>query len=281
LSIDILKQRFERDRPATAEAERHVMREILQELALSGLARAGLFKKAAFHGGTCLRILQGLQRFSEDLDFVLKRPDQDFAWRSSSDVLQEEFRIYGLDLEIRDRAEARSVRTMHLKDASLAQMLSLRQPLQPGQKLTVKLEIDCNPPTGSGFAISYVNFPVPFSLLAQDLQSSFGSKLPALLCRTDTKGRDWFDFIWYVDRGVEPTLPLLQNAIEQQGPWQQRRLRIDGEWLAEELLRKIESIDWAEARADVERFVGRDQKRGLEVWGREFFRRQVESMAMP
>ena len=281
MSIDILKQRFERYRPATAEMERQVLRQILPELALSGLARAGLFGKAAFHGGTCLRILHGLRRFSEDLDFVLKRPDPDFAWRSFSKVLREELRLYGLDPEIRDRAEARPVRTVLLKDASMGEIPGSRNALQPGQNLTVKLEIDCNPPAGSGFEISYVNFPVPFSLLAQDLPSSFGSKLHALLCRTYTKGRDWFDLVWYADHGVEPNLPLLQNAIDQQGPWQGQRLLIDRDWLTEKLLKKIESTDWAEARADVERFVGEPERRGLDVWGQEFFRRQVESIIRP
>ncbi len=57
---------------------KNAMKEIMQEIVLCGLSRAGFFKKAAFYGGTALRIFYGLDRFSEDLDFSLETADPAF-----------------------------------------------------------------------------------------------------------------------------------------------------------------------------------------------------------
>lgn len=256
------------------------MREILQEVALSGLARAGFFKHGAFHGGSCLRIVHGLRRFSEDLDFVLKDPTPDFSWSRYAKALTEELRLYGVDLEIRDRGSSRAVKALFLKDRSLGKLLDLQHPLHPGKKLVVKLEVDTNPPAGSAFETRYVDFPVPFALLAQDLPSNFAGKLHALLCRGHVKGRDWFDLTWYLRGGVHPHLPLLESALDQQGPWQGQKPRIDTRWLVRELERKIATIDFDLARSDVERFLQAPERRGLQVWGNPFFLSQVQKLAV-
>ena len=278
MSHDIIRDRLAHQDVSTAAREQHVLREVLQEVALSGLSRAGFFKDGAFHGGSSLRILHGLRRFSEDLDFILRTPNAAFAWTRFARALTEEFAIYEVTLEIQDRDDAGPVKALFLKDQSLGKLLSLRHPMRPGQKLTIKLEIDTNPPEGSSFATHYVNFPVPFSLLAQDLSSGFALKLHAMLCRAYVKGRDWFDFLWYVHRQTAPHWPLLANALAQQGPWQGSVPPVDAEWLVRELTNKIASIDWILARRDVERFLEPIEQRGLSVWGAEFFLSQVAEL---
>lgn len=278
MSVEIIMERFKSEAPETAQREHNLLREILQEIALSALARAGFFKQGAFQGGTCLRILHGVRRFSEDLDFILKQARTDFEWRRFEGGLIDEFGLYGAELEILDRASQATVQALWLKEQSLGKILDLKHPLRPGRKITIKLEVDCNPPAGSRFETGYVNFPVPFSLLAQDLESGFASKLHALLCRDYVKGRDWYDLTWYVGRRIRPRLELLGNAIDQQGPWSGQSIKMDNAWLIEELGNKIDAVDFRQARKDVERFLDEPELRGLKVWGRDFFRMQLEKL---
>ena len=278
MSMEIILERFRTESPKTAQQEHHLLREILQEIALSALARAGFFKQGAFHGGTCLRILHRVRRFSEDLDFILKETREDFDWLRYERVLLEEFGLYGVELEIRDRASQTAVQALWLKNRSLGKTLDLEHPLRSGQKISVKLEVDCKPPAGSTFETGYVSFPVPFSLLAQDLESGFASKLHALLCRDYIKGRDWYDFTWYVGRRIRPRLELLENAIDQQGPWAGQKQKVDMPWLIAELGNKTDTVDFRQARKDVERFLDEPELRGLEVWGKDFFNMQIKRL---
>jgi len=279
MSVEIIRQRIDALGSVSAQEQHHRVREILQEIALSGLARADFFRQAAFHGGTCLRVLHHMRRFSEDLDFILKSPDPDFRWSPYEDGLAAEFRVFGIDLEIRQRPAPGAIASVWLKDQSLGRLLNLQHPLRSGQKIIVKLEVDTRPPLGSSFQIAYLDFPVPFSVLALDLRSGFANKIHALLCRKYVKGRDWFDFTWYLAQQIHPTLALLENAIAQQGPWAGQRIPFDDDWLLEKMQERIESIDWQEARRDVERFLGEPELSGLTVWGVEFFMAQHAKLA--
>ena len=122
----------------------------------------------------------------------------------------------------------RNIKAALIKDTSIAHQLNLRFfNSQRGQKLTIKLEIDSNPPAGSGFGYKYLDFPVDFEVCHQDLSSNFALKTHALLCRPYLKGRDWYDFSWYVARSITPNLELLKNALVQYGPWQGETLKVD------------------------------------------------------
>ena len=121
--------------------------------------------------------------------------------------------------------------------------------------IKIKLEIDINPPAGSGFAYAYLDFPLDFEVCHQDLPSNFALELHALLCRPYVKGRDWYDFAWYVRQKVQPNLPHLQAALYQYGPWKEQPIDLTVDWVVERLRAKIATIDWKYARADVERFL--------------------------
>jgi len=278
--IELLQQRLDSYHLDSSAEEEQATREILQEVALYLLWRAGLFKVAAFQGGTSLRILHRLPRFSEDLDFILKGPDPAFEWTPYRDKLTDGLAEFGLHSEVLDKSRMeQNIRKAPLKDNSIGNQLNLSF-YQGGsdRRLTIKLEIDVNPPSGSGFDYSYLDFPLDYEICHQDLSSNFSLKIHALLCRSYLKGRDWYDFNWYIKQGVTPNLPLLQNALTQYGPWENRTLSVDINWLKAALLEKIEAIDWSDARRDVERFLKPVEKQSLELWSNRFFQSRVEKM---
>ena len=271
--IELLQSRLASYHLVDAVAEEQALKEILQELILYALWRTDFFDLAAFQGGTSLRILYGLPRFSEDMDFILLEPDESFEWRSVVPGLEAVLLEFGVSVALTDRSEAQgAIRRATLKDDSLAGLLDLGfKDGSPRRKLRVKLELDTRPPAGSNWARHFCDFPTDFMAISQDLPSNFALKLHALLCRPYLKGRDWFDFLWYVRRRVSPNLEHLGNALEQHGPWAGQQVRPDSQWLKQAMAHKIESIDWSRAASDVEPFVNEQDRHGLKLWGRELF----------
>jgi len=147
-----------------------------------------------------------------------------------------------------------------------------------GRKLKFKLEIDCNPPFGSDFEYSYLDFPIDFEVCHQDVSSNFSLKTHALLCHPYLKGRDWYDFSWYIAQDITPNLLLLQNALIQYGPWKDQKLDIDQDWLVSALGKKIASIDWKDATIDVKRFLKPVEQKSLSLWSKRFFMNKLKSL---
>ena len=279
--IDLLRQRLARQPILDAQTEEQALKEILQEVTLYALWRAGFFEVAAFQGGTSLRILHGLPRFSEDLDFILAEPDPDFAWSRYFDHLTIVLAEFGIRCELIDRGRmGRAVRQALLKDDSIGRQLDLSfYGGDPHRKLKIKLEIDTHPPRGSGFEYRYLDFPLDFEVRAQDPPSNFALKIHALLCRPYVKGRDWFDFGWYVARGVTPNLPHLQSALRQIGPWANENPTVDALWLENALTARIQAIEWVEAARDVEPFLSAAEQHSLKLWSPRFFTDKAGKLA--
>jgi len=271
---DVLHARLAEYAPRHALEQENILQEVMQEYVLASLAKAGFFSVAVFHGGTCLRLLHGMQRFSEDLDFMLKKADLDFKWNTFLEVVRRDCAAEGIAFEALDRATAgTAVRKAFLKTDSIGSLLYFKLPFgrQRTQKLRIKLEVDTNPPAGSSAETAYLAFPRTVALAIQTLPSGFGTKLHALLCRKYVKGRDWYDFLWYVSRKVTPDLPLLANALEQQGPWEGDRQNVTSEWLITQLEHKIKAIDWVKAQDDVQRFLPSAEQTTLTHWGTKLF----------
>lgn len=282
MTIKIIEERLKEYSPTSGRDELNALKEITQEIALCALARANFFNIAAFQGGSCLRIIHKLNRFSEDLDFVLLEPDKTFIWEPFLRALQLEFKLYNLEFQTIDRSKAdRAVKLAFLKDNSFGKVLLFSHPRGPADKqsIQIKLEVDTNPPAQSGYQTHYLDFPYTFSLVAQDLPSLFASKCHALLCRPYAKGRDWFDFVWYVSKKVIPNYVHLKNALEQTGPWQEQKLVVTADWLVEAFNKKIVTIDWEEAKKDAENFLRMPDRDGLKVWGNDFFLATAKKMA--
>lgn len=279
--IDIIKEKLRQYDAANALEEGNAVKEILQEIALYALWRADFFEVALFQGGTSLRILHGLPRFSEDLDFLLRIPDPDFDWSLYLKRLIEVFAEFGLKLNAQPKTQMDNViRQALLKDDSIASQLDLSFASAGRPKtIRIKLEIDVNPPTGSGEATSYLDFPADYEVRHQDLESNFALKIHALLCRGFLKGRDWFDFSWYVSRAVKPNFMLLQSALIQAGPWSDEvSLRVDMLWLKNALSSAIARIDWKDASEDVERFLRPVELKSVGLWNERFFLAKLDKL---
>jgi predicted nucleotidyltransferase component of viral defense system len=282
MSIKIIQDRLDSYQCKTALEEEQALREITQEVALAGLARSDFFKFAAFHGGTCLRIFYGTNRFSEDFDFLLKERNENFSLQPYLKGLSGELLAYGYQLEVVDRSKADSaVKKAFIKDSSIGKVLQLNhlKADRSMRKIRIKFEIDMNPPEGSGYEIKYLDFPFVSSVTVQDLPSLFAGKIHALLCREYAKGRDWYDFIWYTSRGVQVNYQFLASALKQQGPWRGQKLQIDKEWCLKTLRDRICSLDWQEAKDDIKRFIQQKELVSIELWSKELFLDRLDNYA--
>jgi len=281
MSVKLIQDRLDSYNCKSNLEEEHAIREITQEVLLAALGRTEFFKHALFQGGTCLRIFYGLNRFSEDMDFILKEATREFQLQPHLRAVSDELEAYGYDIEIVDRSKAGiAVRKAFLKDDSLGKVLQLKYVDKSGsaRKIRVKLEVDTNPLSGSGMEIKYVDFPFVSSVTVQDKPSLFAGKLHAVLCREYVKGRDWYDFLWYASQGLGVNYVFLSSALAQQGPWQGKDIQVDWPWCHTHLEDKINSVDWAEAREDVRRFVKATEYPSLDLWSKELFLSQLRKI---
>ncbi|MBF0431389.1 MAG: nucleotidyl transferase AbiEii/AbiGii toxin family protein [Fibrobacteria bacterium] len=268
---------------ATNEMElQNVLQEIIQQLVLNILSQSDFFSKAAFHGGTFLRLFHNMDRFSEDLDFVLKQPDKCFSWEDYFNFLKLKGREEGFDFALIGKSDNdNAVKKTFLKTDSIGTFLNVEFPFAINQKrkIKIKLEIDSNPPLGSSYDTHYLSFPTIAAITTQKMESSFASKSHALLCRQYVKGRDWYDFVWYVTKKQNIDFPLLKNALFQCGPWKGQDINVNRDWYLNALKNRIEDIDWKNARTDVSRFLPAYRQKELDLWSVEFFLKQLSYLA--
>ncbi len=279
--IEIIREKLRQYAAQSAIEEENAVKEILQEVVLYALWRGDFFDVALFQGGTSLRILHGLPRFSEDLDFLLRAPDTSFNWSPYLKVLTDVVGQFGLELEAHPRLRMdTAIRQAVIKDDSIASQLDLSFVGRGRPKtIRIKLEIDVNPPAGSDEATTYLDFPSDYEVRHQDLPSNFALKIHALLCRGFLKGRDWFDFSWYVSRSVSPNLDLLRNALMQAGPWAgDETVYVDAAWLKEALSEAIKRIDWKQAAGDVRLFLRPAELKSTDLWSDRFFLTKLEKL---
>ena len=267
--MSVLQQMLEKYDTTTADGAINGLREVIQEVALAGLYRGGFFDKAAFYGGTCLRIFYGLPRFSEALDFSLLAPDPDFSLEPYFKAVRDEFLSLGLDVEI--SAKQKTVRT-GIESAFLksdTRLFSLA--VHTDKTVKIKFEVDTRPPLGFAAEEKLLMQPYSFYVKCFSPADLFAGKMHALLFRnwkTRVKGRDWFDFEWYVRNGIPMNLSHFVISARQSGHLHEETLSEMG--FRELLERRIDALDVATAVKDVSRFV-RDVK-VLEIWSRDYFR---------
>lgn len=251
----------------TIEEHRNALKEIVQEISLLGLYRCGFFNRAAFYGGTALRIFYGLDRFSEDLDFSLIEADPNFRLKDFLKPLEDELGSFGFEMQVEEKRKGDT--QLHL-----IKIAAIRPPvsgLNPDEKLRVKIEIDTDPPGKANFEIKYQLLPVPFSVRLFDASSLFAGKIHALLCRSwqnRVKGRDFYDYAWYLSRSIPLNIQHLQARLEQTGHLQRKKL--EPKLLIEMLDERFGTIDFTKAKEDVKAFVSNQES--LELWSADFFR---------
>ena len=228
-----------------------------------------------------LRILHGLPRFSEDLDFMLRVPDDGFGWEKYLTQIQDTFEQFGLALKAssKDQMDKR-IRAALIKHDSIAVLLDLAFTDQGhARAIKIKLEIDVKPPPFSGEASTFLDFPLDHEVRHQDLASNFALKIHALLCRGFIKGRDWYDFGWYVAKGISPNIRHLQAALQQSGPWAgQADLIVDAAWLYASLGAAISGTNWLETSGDVRSFLRAQEAKSLDLWSERFFMAKLDKL---
>jgi len=244
--IELLRQQL--NPQMTDEEKLNRLREALQLAALKSLYDAGAFDNLSFTGGTALRLVFGLRRFSEDLDFSLFEK-KGYSFEKLTGELTRGFGLLGLPIEAKPKV-LKTVQSVMLKFPGVLKSVGL-SPLQD-QKLLIKLDVDTNPPKGGELTSSLINRMYMFSCVHYDLPSLFATKLHACFYRVYLKGRDYYDLIWYLSRKVKPNLLLLNNAIAQT---QGKNPRLDENSFKKFLLEHLEKVDLLSAKKDVERFL--------------------------
>jgi predicted nucleotidyltransferase component of viral defense system len=263
----------------SVEDSLRALREVMQEIALLGLWRSKFFENAAFYGGTALRVLYGLDRFSEDLDFSLLEKRKNFDLGDYSEALKRELASFGFAVEIESRPKPASaaIQSAFLKADTRTQMITVEfdkglvQKVPRNQVLKIKLEIDVDPPPGFATEVRYLLRPVPFSVRTFSLPDLFAGKMHAVLCRgwkSRVKGRDWYDLVWFAAYHPELHLVHLEQRMRQTGHWQGPAPLTAGD-LRDLLSNRIEKVDIDQIRREVERFV--KDPAALAVWSKEFF----------
>ncbi len=260
--------------------KKNAVKEIMQEIVLCGLSRAGFFKKAAFYGGTALRIFYGLDRFSEDLDFSLTQPDPDFDLSQFFPTLQKEAASYGLNVEIdeKEKTMESAVRSAFLKGNTKEHMMLFyaSDPVASGipgnEMIKIKFEVDTNPPEGATFEHRYRLLPAPYDVAMYDMPSLFAGKVHAVICRawrSRVKGRDLYDYVFYLSRGAVLNTEHLKARLVQSGVWEPgKELTVDD--VKNMLFARFDVIDYSQASEDVRPFI-RDAA-SLDLWSAEFFK---------
>ncbi len=266
--MTVVEQMLQRYALNTHEDRAHALREVMQEIALAGLNRGGFFEKAAFYGGTCLRIFHGLPRFSEDLDFSLLKPDANFSFEPYFKTLREEFSAFGFEVEI---SEKQKTATTDIASAFLKKSSSIYDLQVAGQKaMKIKFEVDTDPPLGFATEEKLLIQPYSFYVKCFSLPDLFAGKMHALLYRkwkNRVKGRDWFDFEWYVRRGCQLNLAHFCERARQSGDLESVTLQ-QAEFVAM-LQARIRTLDVDSARQDVVRFV--KDSAALNIWSHDYF----------
>jgi len=281
-----IEQMLERYACQTRDDYVGALREILQQIALLGLWRGKFFEHTAFYGGTALRVLYGLDRYSEDLDFSLLKPVADFSLGAYGDALRRELASFGFDVsfENRKRNPQSAIESAFLKANTLQQLIVVKasaavmRPVHAGEVLKIKLEVDTDPPGGFETESRAVLLPVPFAVRAYSLPDLFAGKLHAVLCRkwkTRVKGRDWHDLVWYVGHHPQLRLSHLESRLRRSGDWTGPAVltRFD---LLDLLRAAIDKLDVNQARQETDRYVR--EKSSLELWSREFFLQIAEGI---
>ena len=259
--------------------KKNALTEVIQEVALCGLSRAGFFKNAAFYGGTALRIFYGLDRFSEDLDFSLVSPDADFELKKYFSVLENELHSVGLNFVAEEKIKTADshIKSAFLKGNTKEHILTFYNDdpsaikISQSEVIKIKFEVDTNPPAFATFENKYRLLPSPYQVKLYDMPSLFAGKLHAVICRawkTRVKGRDLYDYLFYLSRNVAVNIPHLKARLADSG-FIDESFDLSRESLISMLNERFAAIDYEQAKQDVSPFIADKSK--LDLWSAEFF----------
>jgi predicted nucleotidyltransferase component of viral defense system len=280
----MLKDWIQKYQPKNEEDIVAALREIMQEITLAGLSRTNFYEKAAFYGGTALRIFYKLDRYSEDLDFSLLKKDPNFSLEPYFSAIINEFEALGLKVRIKEKAKKidSAIDSAFLKSETIWKTLTLDEiPTYQGVKLNktikIKIEVDRDPPLGFETEEKLLLQPYSFYVNCLAPPDLFAGKLHALLFRkwkNRVKGRDWYDFEWYVQQGIPLHLEHFLIRAQESGDWHEDQ--ISKEQIKNLLANKINSVSFDRVKEDIVRFIQNSDK--LNIWSPKYFHDLKEQM---
>ncbi|MCI5582562.1 MAG: nucleotidyl transferase AbiEii/AbiGii toxin family protein [Anaeroplasma sp.] len=275
----VIEQLIDNYNPKNSEEVKNAIREITQSIVLIGLSRSDFFSKASFYGGTALRIFYGLNRYSEDLDFTLNMVDVSFSLEPYIESIRNVAKSYGIELniEVRNKKIETPIESAFAKLSTYQTFISLNiddkitKKLHKDEILKVKFEVDCTPSLGFNIESKWITDPELAAVNVLDIESLFAGKLHAILCRSykgTVKGRDYYDFIFYINKRVKPNLQYLRNKlIESKKISENDEFNMDV--LKNMLHERFNQIDFNQVRSDAQRFVMKNED--LSLYCKELF----------
>ena len=275
----VLNQMLAKYQINNIEDKKNAIKEIVQEIVLCGLSRGGFFKEAAFYGGTALRIFYGLDRFSEDLDFSLITQNQNFDLTKYFPYIENETKSQGLSFSVIEKNKSidSNIKSAFLKGNTKEHILSFYEDSEDSkfinkeETIRIKFEVDINPATGATYETKFGLLPSPYQVRLYDLQSLFAGKIHACLCRnwkTRVKGRDFYDYIFFLSLGAKVNLDNLKAKLVQ-SKFISEDYALTIENLKLLLNERFENLDIDQAKQDVLPFI--KDKSKLDLWSKEFF----------
>jgi len=288
MSTEIVTEMLERYEISDPDMALKALREILQELILFTLYQGNFFNSAVFYGGTALRILHSLDRFSEDLDFALRPGINGFSFSLFQKSILEGLQNFSIHVSFdirKDEVSPQGIAESHVRTGPINTILSvevdeknralrsLAQRFPSNQTIKIKLEVDTGPCRSFNEETFFPLYPVPFPLRAMTLSSMFAGKMHALLCRSwgnRVKGRDWYDCLWFLKKKIPIDLAFLEDKLRHSGHWVEAHpLRIEN--FTALYLEKVENLDVEAAKKDVRVFLS-GTPQVISSWSKDLFR---------
>jgi|SRR5690554_262549 len=278
--MTIFEQMINIYNPKTLEEKKNVIKEVLQEVVLAGLSKTDFFNYAAFYGGTALRIFYGLNRFSEDLDFSLLASDESFDLEKYLKPVSEAINSLGLDFKVskKEKANKTNIDSAFIKGNTKETFLVIYpntddfKQIIHNEKITIKFEVDVNPPLYAETEIKYRLLPFPYQVRVYDMSSLFAGKIHAVIARSwkdRVKGRDLYDFIYYLGLNSKVNIKHLEARLKQTNTIE-NGIVLTKELLFEILDDRFNNIDYEKAKNDIKPFI--KDHTSLDLWSQEFFK---------
>lgn len=269
----VFEKMLARYNPVTKEDKLNATHEVMQEIVLAGLYKSGFFGNAAFYGGTCLRIFHGLQRFSEDLDFSLLKPDEKFSLENYFEPIITEFNALGREVSIVQKKKniQTNIESAFLKDNTEIIDISFTTE----KSIKIKLEVDTNPPTGFMTEQKLLLLPFSFMVRCYTLSDLFAGKMHALLFRkwkNRVKGRDWYDFEWYVRNNVSLNFNHLKARAVQLSDLNESQFTFAD--FKNRLKEHISATNIETVKSDVQPFIKNPFE--TDIWSTDYFVQLVD-----
>jgi predicted nucleotidyltransferase component of viral defense system len=278
--MTIIQQMINKYNPITLEDKKNAIKEVLQEVVLAGLSKTDFFTHAAFYGGTALRIFYGMDRFSEDLDFSLLVADDTFDINKYSKPISNIVNSLGLNFEVskKDKPNDSNIDSAFIKGNIRETLITIypdsvdSNQIINNEKIIIKFEVDVNPPKYADTEVKYRLLPFPYQVRVYDQKSLFAGKIHAVIARSwknRVKGRDLYDYIYYLSLDTKVNLKHLEARLKQTKTIEEE-INLTRELLIEILEKRFEHIDFEMAKSDIKPFI-KDQST-LDIWSSDFFK---------